>query len=154
MITIVIAIVGRALRPGAPFLSKWRVELSVQGAAFGVHPIIPRRLDVIDLTHYLDARGAIAPERGPARKLADFVTAVVVQASDLERADSVPGPLCFGRCTQDRPAVEAALTEDDPMIWRCTACRTEGQVSHWQGTFWDLSLGPPSEGAAHPSRGT
>ncbi len=109
------------------------------GAALCTRRIVTHVTYVIDLTHYLDARGAIAPERGPARKLADFVTAVVVQASDLERADSVPGPLCFGRCTQDRPAVEAALTEDDPMIWRCTACRTEGQVSHWQGTFWDLS---------------
>ena len=36
---------------------------------------------VIDLTHYLDSKGAIAPERGPARKMADFLTAVVAHAS-------------------------------------------------------------------------
>ena len=30
---------------------------------------------VINLTHFLDAKGAIAPERGSARKMADFLSA-------------------------------------------------------------------------------
>lgn len=36
---------------------------------------------VIDLTHYLDAKGAIAPTRGPARKIGGFLTVTVVHAS-------------------------------------------------------------------------
>ena len=40
---------------------------------------------VIDRTHYLDAKGAIAPERGPARRFADFITAVIAHATDFDR---------------------------------------------------------------------
>ncbi len=116
--------------------------------------IITRVTYVIDLTHYPDTRGAIAADRSRARKLANFVTAVVAHVSDFERADSLPGPLCFRCRKQDRRAAEAALTEDDLVIWRCMTCGTEGRVSHWQGAFWDLSSGPPPEGAALPSSGS
>ena len=70
---------------------------------------------VTDLTHYLDPKGAIAP-----------------------------GPLCF-KCRQRyRRAVDTAITADDVVVWRCPACGTEGQISNWQDTFWDLSQGTPS----------
>jgi hypothetical protein len=50
---------------------------------------------IIDVTHYLNDKGAIEPQRGPARKFADFVTSVVAHASDFDRSDDVPGPVCF-----------------------------------------------------------
>jgi hypothetical protein len=37
---------------------------------------------VIDLTHYLNPKGAAAPERGLSGKFADFVTTVVSRAVD------------------------------------------------------------------------
>ncbi len=43
---------------------------------------------VIDLTHYLDAKGAIAPERGPARKMADFLTAAAI-SRPLPKASAI-----------------------------------------------------------------
>jgi hypothetical protein len=98
---------------------------------------------VIDLTHFLDDRGAIAPERGPARRLADFVAAVVAHASDFDRHPDTPGPLCFKCRKRDRRPVDTAITEDDMVVWHCVACGTEGQVSNWQGTFWDLASGGP-----------
>ena len=101
-------------------------------------------LYVIDLTHYLDPKGAIAPERGPARKFADFVTAVVAHATDLDRPDDTPGPLCFKCRKRDQHFVETGLTDDNLVVWRCLACRTQGQASNWQGSFWDLSAGSPS----------
>ena len=61
---------------------------------------------VIDLTHYLDTKGAIAPERGPARKMADFLTAVVAHASDFDRSDDAPGPVCFKCRKRDQRVVE------------------------------------------------
>ena len=70
-------------------------------------------LHVIDLTHYLDPKGAIAPERGPARKFADFVTAVVAHATDFDRPDNTPGPLCFKCRKRDQRFVETGLTEDN-----------------------------------------
>jgi hypothetical protein len=99
---------------------------------------------VINLPHYLDAKGAVAPERGPARRLADFVTAVVAHASDFDRPDDTPGPLCFKCRKRDRRAVGTGMTDDEVIVWRCVACGTEGQVSDWQGTFWDLSRDAPS----------
>jgi len=51
-------------------------------------------------------KGAIAPERGPARKLANFLTAVVAHASDFDRTDDAPGPLCFKCRKRDQRAFE------------------------------------------------
>ncbi len=96
---------------------------------------------VIDIRHYLDHRGDIAPEKGPARKMADFLTAVVAHASDFDRSDDAPGPVCFKCRKRDQRIVETGITEDDVVVWRCLACGTEGQISNWQGTFWDLSQG-------------
>ncbi|MFM8556507.1 MAG: hypothetical protein ACKODG_10090 [Betaproteobacteria bacterium] len=68
---------------------------------------------VIDLTHDLDAKGVIAPERGPARKFAEFLTAVVTHATDFDRPDETPGPLCFKCRKRDQRVVDTAITEDD-----------------------------------------
>jgi len=99
---------------------------------------------VIDPTHFLDAKGAIAPERGSARKMADFLTAVVAHASDFDRPADVPGPVCFKCRKRDQRVVETGIADNDVVVWRCPACGTEGQISNWQGTFWDLSQGAPS----------
>jgi len=96
---------------------------------------------VIDLTQYLDSKGAIAPERGPARKMADFLTAV---PSDYDRPDDTPSPVCLKCPKHDRRGVETGTTEDDVVVWRCAVCRTEGRISNWRGSFWDLSQGTTS----------
>jgi hypothetical protein len=98
----------------------------------------------IDLTHYLDARGSIAPERGPARRMAEFVCAVVAHASDFDRREDLPGPVCFKSRKREPHVVETALTEDDLVAWSCPVCAVEGRISHWQDSFWDLSSGTPS----------
>lgn len=101
-------------------------------------------MHVIDLTHYLDGKGCIAPERGPARKMANFLTMVVAHASDFDRADDTPGPACFKCRSRDDCQVETGMTEDETIVWRCPACGTEGLISNWHETFWDLSHGIPS----------
>lgn len=100
---------------------------------------------VIGLTHYLHRKGAIAPERGPARKFADFLTAVVAHATGFDRPEETPGPLCFKCRKRDRRAVDTGITEDDRVVWRCVACCTQGQISNWQGSFWDLTSGQSSD---------
>lgn len=37
------------------------------------------------------------------------------------------------------------MTDDDLIVWHCCACGTAGQISNWQGSFWDLSCGLPSD---------
>jgi hypothetical protein len=104
----------------------------------------PFSMFVVDLTHYLDARGAIAPQRGPARKMADFLTAITAHASDFDRSDDVPGPACFKCRKRDGHRVETGMTDDDTIVWHCPACGTTGRISKWQRTFWDLSQGAPT----------
>ena len=99
---------------------------------------------LIDLTHYLDTKGSFAPECGPARKMANFLTAVVAHASDFDRPDDTPGPACFKCRKRDDRRVETGMTGDEAIVWRCPACGIEGRLSNWQDTFWDLSRGTPS----------
>jgi hypothetical protein len=46
---------------------------------------------VISLDHYLDAKGAIAIEKGPGRKIADFATAAVRLVVREERPSGFGG---------------------------------------------------------------
>ena len=98
---------------------------------------------LIDLTHFLDDKGAIEPPRGAARRLADFAAAVVAHASNFDRPDEVPGPACFKCRTRDERRVETGITDDNVIVWRCLACGTEGRISNWQRTFWDLGQCSP-----------
>lgn len=93
----------------------------------------------ISLGHYLDAKGAIAIERGPGRKMADFVTATVAYASNRHRPADAPRPTCFECRNPKHSAVDIGMTKTGLVTRRCHACGSEGQVSNWQGTFWDLS---------------
>lgn len=95
---------------------------------------------VIDARHFLNGKGDIGPERGPGRKMADFVTAVIAHESNFDRPDS-PGPVCI-KCRKS--PVDTVMADNDVIHWRCPRCSTEGTVSNWQGTFWDLSQGCPS----------
>ena len=110
---------------------------------------------VIDLTHFLNDKGAIAPERGPARKMADFVTAVVAHVTDFERPDDAPGPLCFKCRKRDVRHVQTGMTMDGAIWWHCPACGTEGEISHWEDSFWDLvTADRPQDGADRASTQT
>ena len=100
---------------------------------------------VIDVTHYLNDKGDIAPERGAARRMAEFVTSVIAHASDFDRPDDAAGPLCFRCRKRDNRRVDTGVAEDDAVVWYCPACGTQGHISNWQGTFWDLSRGVSSD---------
>jgi len=50
---------------------------------------------------------------------------VVAHATDFDRPDDTPGPLCFKCCKRDQRFVETGLTEDSLVVWRCLACGTE-----------------------------
>ena len=97
---------------------------------------------VTDLTHFLDKSGAIGPVKGPARAMAQFNVDVVAHASDVTPKVS-PAPRCF---KYKKGAIEALRANDDAIVWRCPMCRTEGRISNWQGSFWDLRDRPAAPG--------
>ena len=97
---------------------------------------------ITDLTHFLDKSGAIGPVKGPARAMAQFHVDVVAHASDAT-ASVLPPPRCF-KCKKG--TVEAVRAQEDAILWVCPMCRTEGRISNWQGSLWDLRDRPPPLG--------
>lgn len=93
---------------------------------------------ITDANHFLDDKGAIAPLRGPARAMADFLACVIAYASDFG-STGVLAARCF-KCKKG--TVESAIAQDDAIYWSCQRCKAEGRISNWQGTLWDLSEHP------------
>lgn len=94
---------------------------------------------ITDLRHFLDAAGAIGPIKGPARSMAQFHADVVAHASNPS-GQAPAAPRCF-KCKKS--SVAARLAADAAIVWACPRCRTEGRISNWQGTLWDLRDRPP-----------
>ena len=95
---------------------------------------------ITDLTHVLDGSGAIAPIKGAARAMAQFLVDVVAHATDESDA-SLAAPTCF-KCKKG--PVTAVRAADDAVVWKCPKCEAEGRISKWQGTLWDLTARPQS----------
>ena len=95
---------------------------------------------ITDLTHFLDESGAIAPIKGAARAMAQFLVEVVAHATD-ESEGSPAAPTCF-KCKKGQ--VTAVRAGDDAVVWTCPKCVAEGRISKWQGTLWDLTARPQS----------
>jgi len=96
------------------------------------------RMYIADARHFLADKGAMAPLRGPAKAMADFHAAVIAYATDFDDV-GVTLPRRF-KCKKG--TVEAALVQDDAIVWHCPRCQAEGRISNWQGTLWDLSERP------------
>jgi hypothetical protein len=77
--------------------------------------------------------------------MAGFVTAVVAHASHFDRPEEAPAPVCFKCRKRDNRRVHARLADGQIIFWHCPACRTDGRISGWQGSFWDLRHGMPSD---------
>ena len=77
------------------------------------------RMHITDARHFLDDKGAIAPLRGPAKAMADVHGGVIAYATDFDDTGvSLPG--CFN-CKKG--TVEAALAQDDAIVWHCPRCQ-------------------------------
>ena len=79
----------------------------------------------IDLTHYLDDMGLIEPKRGPARKLAEFLTAVVAHALDFDRPEKSLARFVSGAASVTNASSKLESTKTGPSsgsVWPVT-CR-------------------------------
>ena len=97
---------------------------------------------ITDLTHFLDEDGQIAPADGPARRLAEHLTAIVAMASYPE----IVIPAKYNVRCRRRPArkpcgghIEADLdASTDEIMWWCTQCDDKGYIRNWKRSMWDL----------------
>lgn len=88
---------------------------------------------ITDATHFLDAKGAIGPQRGPGRKLAEFLGSVIVAATLPDPGATRPA------CRKCSAPIEAARGADDEIQWRCSACTEAGRITNWRNTLWDMA---------------
>lgn len=95
-------------------------------------------MTITDARHFPDDKGAMAPLRGPAKAMADFHAGVIAYVTDFDDA-GVTLLRCF-KCK--RGTVEAALAQDDAIVWHCPRGQAEGRLSNWQGTLCDHSERP------------
>lgn len=104
------------------------------------------------LAHYLDERGRIAaPSRG-AQIVAEHLAAIVVMTTGnlATPADGAPGSVrcrarpnhkpCLGFIDSD--VLPDAEGDIERIHWWCKRCTSNGVISDWQGTFWDMSDSP------------
>jgi signal transduction histidine kinase len=73
-----------------------------------------------------------------AQEMAEFHGGVIAYATDFDDVGVVL-PRCF---KGKKGTVWAELAQDDAIVWHCPRCHTEGRISNWQGTLWDLSDRP------------
>ena len=101
---------------------------------------------ITDLTHFLADDRSIAPPSGPARRLAEYLGAIVAEITaeigEQPRFDKVrcrrrPGRKpCSGRIESD---IDLNDLESMVIIWRCPVCGDNGTIRNWEGTLWDCS---------------
>ncbi len=101
---------------------------------------------VTDMTHYLDEWGSPVI-RGPARRWAAFLGAIVSAASQQDAEAPIPTALRCRRRPGRKPCpgrLWALRREDGFIEWQCGACGDNGIIHHWENTLWDFSAFRPS----------
>ena len=88
---------------------------------------------ITDATHFLDEKGAIGPQHGPGRVLADFMGSIIVAAT-LQSAGQKQSA-CF-KCGA---SVKAAGPASGVIQWLCSGCGESGRITNWEGTLWDMT---------------
>ncbi len=96
---------------------------------------------VTDLTHFLTEDGAIGPKSGPARKLAEYLTKIVVDATTEPWEEPRSTSVRCRRRPRRKPCAGVIGTDMDPdtdaIMWWCPVCGDNGTISRWQGSRWD-----------------
>ena len=98
---------------------------------------------VTDITHFLDEEGEIISEPTKARKLGEYLAAIIVMASFPDPEYPSDYRVRCRRRPNRKPCLEEIVgfvdPETDDIVWMCPACGDSGLISNWRGTIWDMS---------------
>lgn len=98
---------------------------------------------ITNLTHFLASDGGIEPKDGPARRLADYLTKIVIVETSSIQTQSETNIVRCRRRPNRRPCTGVIQTDIDPgtnqIVWWCPVCEEQGSISHWQGSLWDCT---------------
>jgi hypothetical protein len=96
---------------------------------------------VTDLTHFLTKDGDIGPKSGAARKLAEYLTRIVVDAMTEPWEEPRSTRVRCRRRPRRRPCAGVIGTDINPdtnaIMWWCPVCGDKGTITNWQGSSWD-----------------
>jgi len=97
---------------------------------------------ITDLTHFLDQNGHIAPKSGPARRMAEYLAAIVAMVSRPELVIPAEYRVRCRRRPGRKPCTGMVDVDLDPetedVVWWCPVCGDNGYIRNWKGTFWNL----------------
>lgn len=97
---------------------------------------------VVDLRHWLDEQGQLAPQV----KLAPFIASIVESATAATGSGLTVTP-CRRSSSRARCAgYIATWLREDVVEWACNACSEAGVITGWQGTHWDLREADDTDG--------
>jgi len=99
----------------------------------------------IDLRHFLQPDGKLAPLPPQAQRLFNYWTEIVSQATQYDDPTTL-------RCRRrpGRKPCSALLTiffdvDTNDVLWFCPSCHDEGRIAGWEGTFWDNGISGPEK---------
>jgi hypothetical protein len=105
---------------------------------------------VVDLTHFLDDSGRLAP--GHPGRVGAFYARIAATASLHPCEEVVLTPIPCRRRPGRRPCpghVDLIRHDDDTIEWACTDCTDNGFIRGWEATRWDrrqaAAAAPPDE---------
>jgi len=80
---------------------------------------------------------------GPARRLAEFLGNIVVDATTLPTEQNLGERVKCRRRPGRKPCpgeIETDFEVDtDTIVWWCPACGENGYIRNWKGTLWDCA---------------
>jgi len=104
---------------------------------------------VANLTDFLTEEGEIGPKSGPARKLAEYFTKIVVDATTEPWEEPTNTSVRCRRRPRRKPCAGVIGTDIDPdsdaIVWWCPVCGDKGTISNWQGSRWDRTTDVQSQ---------
>jgi hypothetical protein len=94
---------------------------------------------IIDIRQYLSPTGAFADLPSRARRLAEYFTGIIVDATtNLEHEPSVRCRRRPGRRPCTGFIISYPASDDlNRIYWYCPICNDNGFISGWQNTIWD-----------------
>ena len=98
---------------------------------------------IVNLRHFLNPDGSIAPKSGRALRLAQHFAAIVREiTAEIGGETSFPKVRC--RRKPKRKACPGEIDsvfdpETGTIFWKCPICGDNGAIRDWEGTLWDFS---------------
>jgi hypothetical protein len=103
---------------------------------------------ITDFSHFLDEDGSIGPQSGPAKRMAEHLAKIIMDATRPLPSPGRPTAVKCRRRPNRKPCPGMIENDLDPetneIVWWCPRCEDNGRIGHWEGSLWDCTGGEES----------